>query len=115
MKTFDNFSECFDWIGDFVKETGENSKEAIAKEVYEDSKEYTYIDTQAMYDSGLNSDFKNGYVVIKAPQVRWLYYTSGLQGHKNPKAVPMWFEKTKSENKDKYVTIYINTFINTFN
>ena len=99
--------KCFNWIDDVIKDTEDQAKEEIAKQVYEDSKEFTYIDTQTMYDSGQASDFKDGYVVIRAPQVRWLYYTTWIKGHKNPKATPQWFERTKSENKDKYTGMYI--------
>ena len=64
-----------------------------------------------MYDSGQSSDFKNGYVLIKAPQVRWLYYTTGIKPHKNKNAVPQWFEATKTENKTKYQGKYVEVFM----
>lgn len=110
MKTFNNFKDAFNWISNIVETTNNQSTEEIARRVYEDSKEFTYIDTQTMYDSGEASDFKNGYVLIKAPQVRWLYYTSGLTPHKNKQAVPQWFEKVKSENMKNYIKIYSNLF-----
>lgn len=110
MKTFNDFKSAFNWVDKVVSDTSKQAIEDIAKQVYEDSKEFTYIDTQTMYDSGENSDFKGGYVVIKAPQVRWLYYTSGLTPHKNKNAVPQWFERTKIENMDSYIKIYSNLF-----
>ena len=110
MKTFNNFNEAFDWINDLVKNTNVQSTEKIAKQVFEDSMIYTYIDTETMYDSGKDSDFKNGFVVIKAPQVRWLYYTTGITPHKNKSAIPQWFERTKQENIKNYVKIYSNLF-----
>jgi len=110
MKTFNNLNEAFDWINSIVKNTNVQSTEKIAKQIYEDSKEYTYIDTQTMYDSGSNSEFKSGYVIMRAPQVRWLYYTTGIKPHKNQNAVPLWFERTKQENIKNYVKIYSNLF-----
>lgn len=110
MKTFNNFESCFDWIEKSVDKSKEIAKEKIARQVYEDSKKYTYIDTQEMYDSGRDSDFKNGYVLIKAPQVRWLYYTTWIKPRKNKNAVPQWFEATKKENIKKYQQIFIETF-----
>ena len=110
MKTFNNFNSAFNWVDKIVSDTNKQAIEDIAKQVYEDSKEFTYIDTQTMYDSGENSDFKGGYVLIKAPQVRWLYYTNGLTPHKNKNAVPQWFERTKIENMDSYIKIYSSLF-----
>lgn len=111
MRTFENFESCFDWIEKSVEKSKEIAKEKIARQVYEDSKKYTYIDTQEMYDSGKNSDFKNGYVLIKAPQVRWLYYTTWIKPRKNKNAVSQWFEATKRENKKKYQGKYIEVFM----
>ena len=111
MRTFKDFNSCFNWIKKAVENSKEISKEKIARQVYEDSKKYTYIDTQTMYDSGQSSDFKNGYVLIKAPQVRWLYYTQGITPHKNKNAVPQWFEATKTENKTKYQGKYVEVFM----
>ena len=110
MKTFNDFKSAFDWFGKVVSNTNKQAIEDVARKVYEDSKEFTYIDTQSMYDSGENSDFKGGYVLIKAPQVRWLYYTNGLTPHKNKNAVPQWFERTKIENMDSYINLYKNIF-----
>ena len=110
MKTFNDFKSAFNWAEKIVSDTSKQAIEETAKQVYEDSKEFTYIDTQSMYDSGENSDFKGGYVLIKAPQVRWLYYTSGLTPHKNKNAVPQWFERTKIENMDSYINLYKNIF-----
>jgi len=110
MKKFNNFESAFNWVDSIVKKTNEQAIEDVAKQTYEDSKEFIYIDTQTMYDSGENSDFKGGYVLIKAPQVRWLYYTSGLTPHKNKSAVPQWFERTKIENMDSYIKMYKNIF-----
>ena len=51
MRTFKDFNSCFNWIEKAVEDSKEISKEKIARQVYEDSKKYTYIDTQTMYDS----------------------------------------------------------------
>lgn len=111
MKRFNDFKSAFNWIEDVIKKTTTPSIEAIAKQEYKDSREYTYIDTGEMFESGANSDFSNGFVTIKAPQVRWLYYTTWIKaGAGNPKAVPQWHEKIKSENMDKYIKIYTDKF-----
>lgn len=110
MKTFNNFEGFADWLNKVVIETNEQAREDIARQVYKDSEEYTYIDTGEMYNSGASSDFKNGYVVIKAPQVRWLYYTPWITPRGNKNAVPQWFERTKIENMNDYINIYDNLF-----
>ena len=111
MKKFNDFKSCFNWVNQVAEKTKEQATEEIARQVYEDSKKYTYIDTQTMYDSGQDSDFKKGYVLIKAPQVRWLYYTTWIKPRKNKNAVPQWFEATKTENKTKYQGKYAEVFM----
>lgn len=106
MRTFNSFNKAFDWVGKIVEETKEQATEEIAKQVYEDSEEFTYIDTGDMYRSGRDSDFKGGYVLIKAPQVRWLYYTAWITPRGNKSAIPQWFERTKTENIGNYIKIY---------
>jgi len=111
MKTFNNFSNAFNWVNNIVKEASKEAMPLIAKQEYEDSKEYTYIDTGEMYKSGQDSDFNNGYVLIKAPQVRWLYYTTWIKaGEGNPNAIPQWHEKIKSEHINDYIDIYTKKF-----
>ena len=58
MKTFNNFSSAFNWINNVIKEASKEAIPLIAKQEYEDSKKYTYIDTKTMYDSGQDSDFE---------------------------------------------------------
>lgn len=110
MKKFNNFNDCFKWIKNSVEKTNDSAKEKIARQCYEDSKKYTYIDTEKMYNTGKDSDFKDGFVLIKGPQVRWLYYTTWIKPHKNRNAVPQWFETTKNENMKIYVNKYIEIF-----
>lgn len=110
MKKFNDFKSCFNWVNQVAEKTKEQATEEIARQVYDDSKKYTYIDTQTMYDSGQDSDFKKGYVLIKAPQVRWLYYTTWIKPRKNKNAVPQWFEATKLENMKNYQQIYADIF-----
>jgi hypothetical protein len=110
MKVFNNFKDTFNWVNSVIKKTSKEAIPLIAKQEYEDSKKYTYIDTGDMYNSGQNSDFEKGIVLIKAPQVRWLYYTAGIKPHKNKNAIPQWHEATKRENMRKYENIYINNF-----
>lgn len=111
MRKFTNADDLNRWIKEIITKTKEQSIPDIAREEYKDSKKYTYIDTGEMYSSGNDSDFEKGYVLIKAPQVRWLYYTSGIRaGAGNIQAVPQWHEATKRENMNKYKNIYINNF-----
>lgn len=110
MKTFTNFNSAFNWIENKIDKTTQKSIEEIAREEYADCKKYIYYDSGDMYGSGQSSDFKNGYVLLKAPQVRWLYYTSWITPRHNMMAVPQWHEATKKENMTKYKNIYINTF-----
>ena len=110
MKKYNDFKTCFSWVNQVVEKTKEQATEEIAGQVYEDSKKYTYIDTQTMYDSGQSSDFKKGYVLIKAPQVRWLYYTTWIKPRKNKNAVPQWFEATKLENMKNYQQMFVDIF-----
>ena len=109
MKVFNNFESAFKWVENVVKEADTKALEPIAKEVYKDSKDYTYLDTEKMYNSGADSDFKGGYVVIKAPQVRRLYY-GNYNGRRNKNAVPQWFEATRIENIGNYKKTYIEVF-----
>jgi len=110
VKTFNDFKPCFQWINSTIEKTTKEVIPEIAKEEYKDSEKYTYIDTQKMYDSGQQSDFDKGYVIIKAPQVRWLYYTSGIVARGNKNATLQWHETTKRENMNKYKNIYISNF-----
>lgn len=112
MKTFNDFKGAFNWIEKVVLKTNEKAIEKVARQVYEDSKQYTYIDTEDMYKSGASSNFAKGQVLIKAPQVRWLYYTSGITPHGNKRAIPQWFERTKIENMKNYIKIYTDLFNN---
>jgi hypothetical protein len=76
----------------------------ITEEVYKDSDKYTYRDTGSMYDSGAGNSnlFKEGIILEKAPQIRFLYYGAYQAGAKNRNAIPQWFERTKTENINKY-------------
>ena len=110
MKTFNNFKNAFNWVNTTVKTTTTKSKEDIAREVYKDSEEFIFIDNLDMYKSGSESDFEKGIVLIKAPQVRRLYYVHGLKPHKNKKARRLWFEVVKNKHMNKYKEIYIKSF-----
>lgn len=110
MKVFYNTSDLARWMKEVVEKTTKESIPEIAREEYKDSEKYTYIDTREMYESGQNSDFEKGYVVLRAPQVRWLYYIPWIKPRHNMNAVPQWHEATKKENMNKYKNIYINNF-----
>jgi hypothetical protein len=110
MKSFNDFNNAFKWVNSIVKKANPIATEQIAKDVYKDSKEFTYLDTEEMYNSGASSDFKKGYVLIKAPQVRKLYYIK-CNPRRNKNARIMWFEATKSKNMNNYKQV-ISTIIN---
>lgn len=109
MKTFNNFNDAFKWTKKIVEKTNKIALETISKEVYKDSKEFTYLDTEDMYNSGQKSDFKNGEVTIKAPQVRKLYYIK-CNPRRNKNARILWFEATKQKNIKKYIKLYEKDF-----
>ena len=109
MNKFNNFEEAFTWLKKVSDRTNQATIPAVAQQVYKDSKEFTYLDTEEMYNSGANSDFKNGYVLIKAPQVRKLYYIK-CNPRRNKNARIMWFEATKIKNMKNYILQYIEIF-----
>jgi hypothetical protein len=111
-KQFNSFSNFHDWFENVRKKTNEEAKYRIAKEVYIDGEKYIYIDTRAMYKTGNRDDyFKKGFVIIRKPQAKWLYYTTRIHaGEGNPKAIPQWWEAVKVENMSKYEKIYIDIF-----
>lgn len=109
MKIFNNFNDANNWINSIIKKTIPEATEKIARQVYVDSKEFTFIDTGTMYDSGKDSNFKGGYVLIKAPQVRKLYYIK-CNPKKNKNARIMWFEATKQKNMENYKMIFNDLF-----
>jgi len=111
MKQFNNFNDAFKWVDSKVEQASVDALPIIAEQVYKDSDKYTFRDTGAMFDTGaLNSDFKRGFVVERAPQVRMLYYGDFKAGAGNGQAIPMWFERTKKENGKKYEKMYITIF-----
>lgn len=108
MKTFYDVPSAFNWIDKVVKKTNNISLAEIAEQVYKDSDKYTFRETGQMFDSGaLYSRFKEGYVIERAPQVRFLYYATNVNaGDGNRNAIPQWFEKTKRENINTYKKMY---------
>ena len=104
MRTFTNFKDAFVWSKEVLEKAKETTLPIVTEEVYKDSDKYTYRDTGAMYDSGaMNSDFKEGLIIERAPQVRMLYFNPNIvAGSGNKMAIPQWFERTKTENINKY-------------
>ncbi len=109
MKTFTTTSAFNNWIKQVVIKTNKQALEDVARQEYKDSKKYTYIDTEAMYKSGSDSDFKKGYVIERMPYVKMRYYIGG-KPRKNKMAVPQWHEATKKENMNSYKKIYNDIF-----
>ena len=110
-KKFDSFMSFGTWLQKVNKEAKKKAIKEIAEEWYKDSEKYTYIDTKKMYLSGeTNSNFDKGVIILRAPQVKWLYYTTWVRPRYNMNACPQWFEATKSENMAKYKRIYVNAF-----
>ena len=110
MRTFDSFKSYFKAPDRKIEETNENYKEELAREIYKDTEKYIFIDTLTMYSSGDDSNFKKGIVIIKAPQVRRLYYVYGLKPHKNKNAHRLWFEVVKQKNMSRYIKQYYTEF-----
>lgn len=110
MKIFYNTKNMAEWLNQVAKDTKTMATKEVAEQAYKDSVKYTFYDTGEMYDSGKDSDFGNGYVVIKAPQVRRLYYTNWAKNKTNPTSTPMWWEATKRENVDSYKKIVTKIF-----
>lgn len=110
MKTFTDFNQVGQWITKVIDKTNEKAKEMIAREVYVDSRKYIFYDTGKMYQSGEQSPFKKGIVIITAPQVRRLYYTNWAKNPTNPNSRIQWYEPTKKENMNKYLKMYADLF-----
>ena len=107
MKKFDNFKEAGEWIEKTIKKI--NVLEPITKEIYADSKEFIYLDTEDMYNSGASSPFKDGYVILKADYVKRLYYGT-YKGIRNKQATPLWYIPTLTKNSAKYIKMYVDEF-----
>lgn len=108
MKTFNNFNDAFRWAKNLTEKTTKEALPVITEQLYKDSDKYTYRDTGAMFDSGaMNSDFNNGVIIERAPQVRMLYYNPNIIPRGNKMAVPQWLEVAARENKNTYKLIYV--------
>lgn len=103
MKKFKNSKKAINWVKDIVVDTKEKALETVSEQIYKDSKEYTYLDTKEMYNSGsLYSDFKQGIITERTPYVRRRYYEGGKPGKGNFNALPHWFEETFNKYKNDY-------------
>lgn len=112
MKKFNNFEDAFGWVQDIVEKGVNDSKEAIAEQVYKDSNEFTYRESGDMYKSGeMNSNFKEGIIVERTPYVRRRYYEGGKAGAGNKKAQPRWFDKTVAKYKTRYLDMLAKELI----
>jgi hypothetical protein len=108
MKTFNTFKDAFNWVEDILQKTTKEALPIITEQLYKDSDKYTFRDTGAMYDTGaMNSDFDNGIIIERAPQVRMLYYNPNVVARGNKMAIPQWLEVTAKENMNTYKNIYI--------
>jgi hypothetical protein len=102
MKNFNDFETTFNWVKNIIEQTKSKTIKSVAEESYIDSKEFTYLDTEDMYNSGKKySEFDKGLVILKAPYVKVRYYIKA-NGKKNPLATIQWFEATKRKNIKKY-------------
>lgn len=111
MKKFNNFSSAFKWSKEITEQASKKALPIVTEQSYKDSEQYTYKDTNTMYKSGqIYSDFDKGIVKLRTPYVKVRYYVGGMAGSGNRQAVPMWFEKTKKENKHKYIKQYVEVF-----
>lgn len=107
MRQFKDFNSAFKWTKEILNKVNAESIPTITEEVYKDSEKYTYQDTEVMYKSGQKyNEYDNGLIILRTPYVKRRYYEGGKAGSKNPRAIPMWFERTKKENKNKYIKQY---------
>lgn len=112
MKTFNNFTDAFKFVGKIVEKGVDDSKEAIAEQVYKDSNEFTYRESGDMYKSGeLHSNFKEGVIIERTPYVRRRYYEGGNAGAGNKKAQPRWFDKTVAKYRKDYLAMLAQKLI----
>ena len=110
MKSFNNFSDAFNWKRRVVERASKEALPIITEEALKDSKKYTYIQDSTMFESAfLFSNFKTGLIVQRTPYVRRRYYEGG-RPTKNPNARSFWWEHTKKENIDKYVKMFTKKF-----
>ena len=111
MKQFKDFKGACDWLKDVVNVCADDTRSAVAEQVYKDSNEFTYRESGDMYKSGnSNSDFQKGYIIERTPYVRERYYVGGKAGAGNRRAEPRWFEKTWDRYKKDYQDMCINVF-----
>ena len=102
MRRFNSFAKAFDWTKEVIKNGTVTAEEVLAEQIYKDSNEFTYRETGAMYQSGANSNFKNGLITERTPYVRRRYFEGGRAGAGNRNAQPRWFEKTVAKYKKDY-------------
>ncbi len=115
MKQFKDFKSACNWLKDVVNACADDTRSAVAEQVYKDSREFTYYSDQGntthMYDTGQEfSDFQKGYIIERTPYVRRRYYEGGKPGSGNRRAEPRWFEKTWDRYKKDYQDMCINVF-----
>lgn len=109
-KQFKDFNSAFKWAEEVLKEGLEESKEAVAEQVYKDSNEFTYRESGDMYKSGeMHSQFKEGIIIERTPYVRRRYYEGGKPGAGNLKAQPRWFDKTVAKYKKDYQKMIVDS------
>lgn len=110
-KEFKDFKSACKWLKDVTNACANETRTAIAEQLYADSNEFTYRESGTMYKSGqTNSDFQKGYVIERSPYVRRRYYEGGKAGAGNRKAEPRWFEKTWNKYKDDYQGMCVKVF-----
>lgn len=107
MKKFDSFEDAFKWTKKVIENGCISAEEIVAEQIYKDSNEFTYRETGAMYQSGADSNFKNGVITERTPYVRRRYYEGGKAGAGNRNAQPRWFEKTVAKYKKDYQNIAV--------
>jgi hypothetical protein len=107
MKTFYDVKSAMGWANSVIKKATEEALPIITEQLYKDSDKYTYRDTGNMFESGARfSEFKQGYIIERAPQVRMLYYNPNIIARGNKLAVPQWLEVAAKENISTYKKMY---------
>ncbi len=109
MIKFKSFEQANKWLLKQSKEIKQDSIHEIALHAYKHGEPYIYEDTTKMYKTGRKeSDFKKGLVRIKAPQVKWLYYTDPNPS-KNMLAHGRWWETITRVFKGDWIKIIAKT------
>lgn len=83
----------------------------MTEQVYKDSIPYTPHRTGTMQDTAI-VDNKKGEIIYIAPYSKKVWYGEELHFNRdiNPLAGPLWCDRTKNDNKDKWLQLIKNIY-----